>query len=193
MSGAPREGSDHGGLPPQPTRLVGPGVVLRPFRDDDAAMVMDLADDPYVPLTGTLPAHADHDDALRWLERQRGRLAERRGYSFAIADPDTDRALGQAGLWLTGLDAGRLSAGYGVAPAARGRGVAAVALRVLTVFAWSIPQAHRVELYIEPWNAASVRTAERAGYRREGLLRSHQLIGGERRDMVLYARLRTDS
>ena len=168
-------------------------LLLRPFRDDDAAMVMELADDPYVPLTGTLPAHAGHDEALRWLERQRGRLAEGRGYSFAIADPRTDAALGQVGLWLAGLDAGRLTAGYGVAPAARGRGVAAAALRVLTAFAWSIPGADRVELYIEPWNVGSVRTAERAGYRREGLLRGHQVIGGERRDMLLYARLRTDA
>lgn len=193
MSGAPREGPDHGGLPPQPARLVGPGVVLRPFRDDDVAMAMELAEDPYVPLTGTLPALADHGQAMQWIARQRGRPAEGRGYSFAIAEPATDRALGQAGLWLTGLEAGRLTAGYGVAPAARGRGVAAAALRVLTAFAWSIPAAHRVELYIEPWNAASVRTAERAGYRREGLLRSHQVIGGERRDMLLYARVRTDA
>jgi RimJ/RimL family protein N-acetyltransferase len=193
MSGAAGGGSVPGGPPPQPDRLVGPGVVLRTFRDDDAGMVMELADDPYVPLTGSLPPHADHDEALRWLERQRGRLAEGRGYSFAIADPRTDEALGQVGLWLAGLDAGRLAAGYGVAPSARGRGVAAAALRLLTTFAWSIPAAHRVELYVEPWNVGSVRTAERAGYRREGLLRGHQVIGGERRDMLLYARLRTDS
>jgi ribosomal-protein-alanine N-acetyltransferase len=49
---------------------------------------------------------------------------------------------------------------------------------------------HRIELYIEPWNVASVRTAERARYQREGLLRSHQEIGGRRRDMLLYAIIR---
>jgi RimJ/RimL family protein N-acetyltransferase len=37
---------------------------------------------------------------------------------------------------------------------------------------------------------AEVRTAERAGYEREGLLRSHQEIGGRRRDMLLYAVVR---
>jgi MFS family permease len=44
----------------------------------------------------------------------------------------------------------------------------------LLAFAWSIPALYRIELYIEPWNAGSVKTAERAGYEREGLLRSHQ-------------------
>jgi RimJ/RimL family protein N-acetyltransferase len=37
---------------------------------------------------------------------------------------------------------------------------------------------------------ASARTAESAGYEREGLLRSHQEIGGKRVDMLLYAKIR---
>jgi hypothetical protein len=50
----------------------------------------------------------------------------------------------------------------------------------------------RLELYVEPWNAASIRTAERAGSRREGLLRGWQEVGGERKDMLMHARLPTD-
>lgn len=68
--------------------------------------------------------------------------------------------------------------------------MAASALIALTTFGWTIPQLHRIELYIEPWNTASARTAEKAGYLREGLLRSHQEIGGSRRDMLLYASIR---
>lgn len=34
--------------------------------------------------------------------------------------------------------------------------------------------------------------AQRAGYQREGLLRSHQEIAGHRRDMLLYAAIRGD-
>jgi RimJ/RimL family protein N-acetyltransferase len=77
-----------------------------------------------------------------------------------------------------------------VVPSARGRGIATAALIALTKFAWTIPGLHRVQLHIEPGNAASVRTAERAGYQREGLLRSYQAIGGERRDMLLHAAIR---
>jgi RimJ/RimL family protein N-acetyltransferase len=47
-----------------------------------------------------------------------------------------------------------------------------------------------MQLHIEPWNTASVRTAERAGYEREGLLRSYLEIGGQRRDMLVYAAVR---
>jgi L-amino acid N-acyltransferase YncA len=91
------------------------------------------------------------------------------------------------GLWLAQLAQGRPTAGYSVTPSARGRGIATAALRALTSFAWSVPGLHRIELHVEPWNVASVRTAERAGYAREGLMRSHQEIGGQRRDMLLYS------
>ncbi|MEU4674233.1 GNAT family protein [Amycolatopsis sp. NPDC023774] len=77
-----------------------------------------------------------------------------------------------------------------MAPAHRGKGFARQALTALTRFAWSIPDLHRIELYIEPWNVASVRTAEAAGYQREGLLRSHQEISGRRVDMLLYSAIK---
>jgi len=153
-------------------------------------MIQELSTDPYVPLTGTLPANASRPEALEYIDRQRGRLAEGAGYSFAIAEAGTNRAVGGIGLWLAPLAHGRATAGYGVIPSARGRGIATAALTALTSFAWSIPALYRVELYIEPWNAGSVKTAERAGYEREGLLRSHQEIGGRRRDMLLYAAIR---
>jgi RimJ/RimL family protein N-acetyltransferase len=101
--------------------------------------------------------------------------------------------VGTAGLWLRELASGRASAGYSTAPAERGRGYATAALTALTAFGWTVPALHRVALHIEPWNEASLRTAERAGYEREGLLRSYQEIGGRRRDMLLYAAIRPAS
>ncbi|MEU9321987.1 GNAT family protein [Streptomyces sp. NPDC048295] len=47
----------------------------------------------------------------------------------------------------------------------------------------------RLELYVEPWNTGSLRTAERAGFQREGLLRSWQQVGADRRDMFMYSLL----
>lgn len=167
-------------------------VVLRAFRDDDVAMVRDLATDPYVPVIGTLPAHADEPESLAYIARQRGRLAEGAGYSFAVADARTDTALGTIGLWLRSREAGRATIGYSVAPRARGRHVARDALLAVSALAWTLPELHRLEVYVEPWNAASLRTAEAAGFTREGLLRSHVSLGGRRRDMVLLARLRDD-
>lgn len=179
-------------LPPWPaTPPTAGGVFLRAFTEDDVAMVRDLATDPYVPLIGTLPARATEEEARAYVARQQGRWAEGRGFGFAIAEAATGRAVGGVGLWLaTGFAHGRGEVGYSTAPAHRGHGYAAAGLTAVTAFAWTIPQLHRLELHIEEWNTASIRTAEHAGYRREGLLRSYQEIGGQRRDMLLFATVR---
>jgi ribosomal-protein-alanine N-acetyltransferase len=177
-----------------PTEAVTYGpVFLRAFSAADLPMVQEMSTDPYVPLIGSLPPNASRREARDYIDRQRGRLAEGTGFSFVIAEAATGRAVGGIGLWLAGLEQGRATAGYSVIPSARGRGLAAAALAALASFAWSIKELHRIELYIEPWNAGSVTTAEHAGFEREGLLRSHQEIGGRRRDMLLYAAVREGS
>lgn len=174
---------------PDPPPTWGP-IALRPFTADDVAMLVELATDPYVPLVSSLPANATTRDAQAFIDRQHQRLETGVGYAFCVSDRGENRALGTAGLWLTGLAMGRATVGYSVAPAARGRGVAAAALRALTLFAWTLPELFRIELYVEPWNTASIRVAEANGYEREGLLRSHQPVGERRADMLLYATLR---
>ncbi|OSM43087.1 GNAT family N-acetyltransferase [Nesterenkonia sp. PF2B19] len=177
-------------LPPWPEDPPHHGAVtLRAVQDADVEMARELSEDPYVPLIGTLPAHGSGEELTAWIRRQQGRHAEGTGFAFTITDAD-DTPVGHCGLWLRNLHQGRASAGYAITPSARGRGLAADALNALTRFGWSLEGLHRIELFIEPWNTASVRTAERAGYVREGLLCSHQEIGGRRRDMLLYAAVR---
>ncbi|UFU04069.1 GNAT family N-acetyltransferase [Ruania suaedae] len=167
-------------------------VRLRAFTATDAHLVAELAADSYIPTIGSVPARVDKDGAAAWITRQLARSEQGTGYSFAVAERATDRAVGNAGLSLRALDQGRASAGYAIAPSSRGRGYATDALMALTAFAWTIEGLHRVELFIEPWNVASVRVAERSGYRQEGLLRSHQEIDGVRRDMIVCAALRAE-
>lgn len=60
----------------------------------------------------------------------------------------------------------------------------------LTQWAQTTLKIPRLELYVEPWNTASLRCADNAGFTREGLLRSWQEVGGEGKDMVILAKLR---
>ncbi|WP_378734831.1 GNAT family N-acetyltransferase [Nocardia brasiliensis] len=165
-------------------------IILREYTEADAHLAVELGEDPYIPLIGSLPAFPTPGQAREWIQRQRGHHAEGYGFAFAIAEAETDTAVGGIGLWLQDLPSGRAVVGYSVSPLHRGRGVATSALKALTGFAWTIPTLHRIELYIEPWNISSIRVAESAAYLREGLLRSHQEIGGRRRDMLLYAAIR---
>lgn len=191
--------SDHGqaadmtssAFPPWPATSPARGRVrLRAVEARDSAMARELSTDPYVPLTGSLPSCATEQQAKAWVSRQQKRHREGTGFSFTIARRTDDDAVGHCGLWLKELGEGRATAGYAIVPSQRKQGLASEALALLTEFAWTIPGLHRVALFIEPWNVSSLRTAENAGYVREGVLAGHQMIGRERRDMVLYAAIR---
>ena len=87
----------------------------------------------------------------------------------------------------------RASISYTLAPSARGRGIATAALRA--VCRWSLAHSRdlvRLELWIQPGNDASEKVAQRAGFQREGVLRSRLHFGGELRDVVSYSLLRDD-
>ncbi|MFJ6531381.1 GNAT family N-acetyltransferase [Microbacterium sp. NPDC091662] len=170
-------------------RVPGPGIVLRPFEASDIDAVLDASFDRSITDVTTVPFAADHGLAGQWLVRQHERAAAGIGYSFAIEA--NEGCVGQIGLWLRDRDQGRATVGYWIRPARRGQGYAHSALRTLTEWAWHLSDLHRLQLHIDPTNVPSLRTAERAGYTREGLLHSWQKVGDERRDMLVYSRLRS--
>ncbi|GAA2751843.1 GNAT family protein [Amnibacterium kyonggiense] len=168
--------------------LRGDHVRLRAFSHSDIPTVLDAATDALIPVLTTVPSTQDSDLAAAFIDRQHGRAISGTGYSFAVAD-ERDVAVGQIGLWLRDIDHGRVNVGYWIAPSARRRGYAADALRTLTAWGEHLPQVRRLELYVEPWNEGSWRAAERAGVEREGLLRSWEEVGADRRDMFMYSRI----
>ena len=176
------------GLPP----LGNDRVSLRAFRDTDVTLIQAASSDPLIPLITTVPTSASEAEALAFIARQHDRLTTGDGYSFAIADASTDAAVGQIGLWPRAVDPGRASIGYWVEEAFRHAGYAGAALRLLADWALGAGGFERLELAVEPWNQSSWLLAEGAGFQREGLMRRWQPVGDERRDMYLYALLRSD-
>jgi RimJ/RimL family protein N-acetyltransferase len=173
-----------------PVLECGP-VVLRPFAPEDATMVMEASRDPYIPSITSLAPGATAADADTFIARQLERATGGHGYSLVIADADDPaRGVGSVGLWLRDIENGRATIGYWVVAPARGRGVARDALRGLVGFAFNDLAIPRLQLYIEPWNVASVRTAEGAGFGWEATLRGWERIGTEQHDADCYALLR---
>ena len=110
---------------------------------------------------------------------------------FVIADSDDPRhAFGGLGMWLHEIESGRASIGYWVIPAARGRQRAGWALRAVVTFAFEALAIPRLHLFIEPWNIASQRTAEFAGFTREALLQGWERINHVQSDVYAYSLLR---
>lgn len=174
-------------LPSTMPRLTEMPAVLRAFEPRDAQLVASVADDPLIPLITTVPASGSPVEVNAYLQRQHDRLVTGAGYSFAIADSNSEEAVGRIGLWTMEIDTGRASTGYWIAPQFRRCGYARAALLALTNWALTHSEVQRLQLFVEPWNQGSWRTAEACGYQREGLLRGWQRVGDTRKDMYAYS------
>ncbi len=79
-----------------------------------------------------------------------------------------------------------ISIGVALHPAARGRGIGAVAQSLLAV-ALHRSGIHRVEASTDVANVAEQRSLERAGFVREGVARGAQVRADGRHDLVVYS------
>ena len=83
--------------------------------------------------------------------------------------------------------------GYDLTPAGWGQGYMTEALRAVLQHGFGPMDLNRVEALIHPGNQASLRLAERLGFRREGLLRQCICQAGVYYDHWLLARLKADA
>jgi RimJ/RimL family protein N-acetyltransferase len=169
-------------------------VLLRPWAQDDVPESLMAFADPLVQRFSwprTSP-YTEADARGYFVEQD---LARRRGekLELALTEPGDARPVrGGCSLYDVELDAGRARVGYWLAPEGRGRGVATHAVRLLSGWAFAELALFRLELTCGPDNGASQRVAERCGFTREGVLRSHTPFKDARRDTVVFSLLRDD-
>lgn len=164
-------------------------VTLRRFDPGDDARIVEACSDPetarFIPL---VPAPYTQSDAEAYRRLADELRAEGGRIPLAVADAETDVLVGSIELRLGEVG----SIGYWVHPEARGRGLATRALVLLSRWALAEGGVERLELTTHPENVASQRVAEKAGFVREGTLRSHIRLREGRRDSVLFSLLPSD-
>ena len=170
--------------------LAGDVVLLRPWREADVPGMVLAFSDPVMQRFSWRTAPFTETDASDCLAEQEQARLRGDELHFALAGPhDQDVLLGAVSLHEVRLDHGCAAVGYWLAPGARGRGAAADAVRLLARWAFAELGLARLELTCGPDNEASQHVAERCGFSREGLLRSHVPFKGTRRDSVIYSLL----
>jgi RimJ/RimL family protein N-acetyltransferase len=83
--------------------------------------------------------------------------------------------------------------GIGLVPEARGRGIGAAAQRALADHLFTTTDVDRIEAHTDVENQPEQRSLVKAGFSREGVLRSAQLRADGRHDLVSFSRLRDDA
>jgi len=185
-----------------PPVLEARSVRLRPWRDDDAAALVEAANDPvlreWIPDT-PLPTAVEQVSA--YLLRVHTSAASNVRVAWCVTDRASDAVLGNVALFELEGEADELTAqvGYWSHPAGRGRGAMTEALDTVTGWAMRAVAeggfgARRLYLLTSVRNVASRRLAERVGFTHVGTERgSAPVAGGGFEDSALYDRLRDDA
>jgi RimJ/RimL family protein N-acetyltransferase len=167
------------------------GLVLRPPGPEEAADALALLRDPEVDRWNPAPAVVDLASAADWCARGADWSSGAHA-TFSIIDEATDDFVGNISLHNIDPELHNADVGYRIAAHHRGRGAATAALRAVTTWAFDDLRLFRIQLFHAVANAASCRTAEKAGYVLEGTLRGSGLVDGVRHDEHVHGRLRTD-
>ena len=169
---------------PRPSPLSSGGPVrLRRWREDDLTALVEALNEAEIARWMAFPSPFTEADGREFLVRQIAASG-----SFAVTG-ENDTLLGA--VWVRDIGEGRGQIGYWTAARARGRGVGSEALRQLVDRAIELGYA-RLQLLVEPANAASARVAENAGFRREGVMRGWMELRGSRPDLIMYGLLPGD-
>jgi RimJ/RimL family protein N-acetyltransferase len=165
-------------------KLQDDAIRLRPFTLDDVPAIVAACQDPEIPRWTSVPSPYAEPDAIAWLESTNEE-------KFAVVDSKSGELLGSIGFLARGD--GKAEVGYWVKREARGRGVATRALELLARWMFvADEELGRLQLQADVENRSSQRVAEKAGFVREGILRSSLALKGERRDVVMYSLVRED-
>jgi ribosomal-protein-serine acetyltransferase len=113
-------------------------------------------------------------------------------YSFAMVDLHDGQFLGSVGLSAVNRAHGFANLGYWVRTRKTRHGVATSATRMAARFSFETLGLNRVELLVPTANVASQRVAEKAGAKREGLLRKRLQLNGIAHDAFVYSFVQED-
>jgi [ribosomal protein S5]-alanine N-acetyltransferase len=165
-------------------------VLLRRWAKSDLGCVEEASREGRIPEGTTVPARFTAAEGRAWIERQWGRAANGTGLSQAIVDRQSNEALGA--VVLMARQPGTVEIGYWLIARVRGRGFGTRAVGL--VARWAVQDAGlaRIEALVELENIASQRVLEKAGFRREGHLRSYLVFERRRADAFVYSLLPSD-
>lgn len=181
-------------LPDLPGGELTDGVVtLRPLAEQDADFMIELARLPEVVATSVPPIPPDPAELVTRCTRASARWLAGERADLVVLDAATGERTGEIGLYYQEPPTGQAMIGYSMLRAWRGRGYPTRAAQLVALWAFAETGIARLIAGTLPANTGSQRVLEKAGFRREGLLRS-RLPGpaGTRVDDVQFALIAED-
>jgi RimJ/RimL family protein N-acetyltransferase len=179
---------------PAPDPPLSDGVVsLRQWAPTDVQVLVECLDgDPEITRWLELvPQPYLVSEARTWVKEAASYWHEGTGAPFAVTEAASGEVVGGVGFRWVDLTQAIGEVGYWLRREARGRGLTTRAVWLVSKWALETLDCERLQLRADERNLSSQRVAEKAGYRREGVLRSQQFSVREKRrvDFVMYSLL----
>lgn len=150
---------------PKAAQLRGQGVLLRPWRLEDAELLARAWGDPTIAARLPVPADRTIDAARRWIRAEPSRWNRGLALDWVMVSPRTGDLWGEIGLVPSRARANAAEVGYWVSRAERGRGLARRALVAVASWAFRDGGFDLLAARCDPSNPAAIATAEGAGFR----------------------------
>ena len=168
-------------------------VALRDYEERDIPEILiAYQDDPTLHLRTRDERPPSGAELGRQAERERADRATGRRAWLTILEPGSDTCHGLVRVHTADWDQARAEMGIFLAPQVRGRGLGRAALRLAGGWLLESCALARVELLIEPGNAAMLAASGAAGFAREGILRKYLKDRGKRIDVVVMSLIGAD-
>jgi RimJ/RimL family protein N-acetyltransferase len=168
-------------------------IVLRPPETRDVDQITAACQDPAIPRYTRVPTPYTRADGEAFVSTSAADRAAGTALSFVITEAEDDQVvLGAIGVHRVTDDRKVAEVGYWIEPSARRRGIASRALVLVGRWAVTDLGVQRLELLAASDNVASQEVAERAGFTREGVLRSYFDHRRGLLDVAMYSLLPID-
>jgi len=165
---------------------------LRWLTDADVDALYRIFSHPQVVRYWGAPALADRTAATALLAEIQENFQKRTSMKWGVAELETDQVIGTVTLFNLNFDNKRAEIGYGLDYNYWRKGYVTEALDALLSYAFDVLELHRLEADVDPRNEGSIRTLEKMGFQREGLMRERWQVNGEIQDALFYGLLRPE-
>ena len=165
-------------------------IRLRFITEGDTDAFYAIYSHPEVMRYWSTPPLADRQAAVNLIAKIQEDLNRRVILKWGIALRTDNQLIGSLTLFNLDFNHRRAEIGYALGREHWGQGYMNEALQALLAYAFETLDLHRIEADIDPRNAASIKTVERLGFKREGYLRQRWQTNGEIQDAFFYGLLR---
>ena len=165
-------------------------IILRPLEPADAELLFEAiieSVDALSPWLSFIHPRYSIKETREWLSKRNMEWENGIAYDFAIFDSKNGRLLGGCGMNDVSDKYKMANIGYWVRTSEIGRGIAPAATRLLAKFAFENVGLNRIEITVDVDNIKSQRAAEKAGAKREGILRNRICFGHTPRDIYMIS------